>query len=458
VTRSSPAVALALVVMSWGGRAAAQTLEERLQKQEERLAAAEAKIADQEAEIARLRAALAEPKTGPATLEAALQSIRLSGYVQSDVVLHRQSSENEVSPSGEPQNRDRFSIPRAHLRIDAARWILAAALEIEASTTNGPIVRPVEASLSIRWQGPDREGPPLLEATTGLMKIPFGFEVPETDPHRLFLERSTTARALFPGLFDLGFRLQGGYRFMRYAFAFMNGQPLGDARFPGRDPNAGKDLVGRVGVDTSPVSWLRIRGGISALSGSGFHQGTPATKDVLVWRDANEDGLVQNTEVQVIAGAPATPSQNYHRFAIGGDLGITARIPVLGELTVFGEIARGGNLDRGVEPADPVGAGRDFRELGFHVAATQELTRYAIIGARYDRYDPDADASEQRGVARVPQNRAYGTLALTGAVRYPPGRLIFEYDRNRNALGRTPGGLPTSLADDAFTLRAEVVF
>jgi hypothetical protein len=88
----------------------------------------------------------------------------------------------------------------------------------------------------------------------------------------------------------------------------------------------------------------------------------------------------------------------------------------------------------------------------------QEVTRWAIVGARYDRYDPDADASEQRGIARVPRDSAYSTLAVTGAVRFPPGRLTFEYDHNTNALGRTAGGVPTSLADDAFTLRAQVTF
>lgn len=468
MTCSSPAIALAiaLALTSVSASASAQStetsaLEERLRQQEERLLAIEAQVAAQDAELARLRSAIAAAKAPPAdpsALATALQSIHLSGYVQSDLVLHRQSSEDEVSPLGEPLNRDRFSIPRAHLRLDAARWILAAALEIEAATTHGPLVRPVEASLSIRWQGPDRDGVPLFEGTTGLMKIPFGFEVPERDPHRLFLERSVTARALFPGLYDLGFRLHGGYRFIRYDIAFMNGQPLGDLRFPGRDPNASKDLVGRVGVDANPAPWLRIRGGLSALSGTGFHPGTPATKDVLVWRDANEDGLVQGTEIQVVAGAPASPSQDYHRFALGADLGLTARLPVLGELTIFGEVVRGGNLDRGIEPADPVGAGRDFRELGFHAAVTQELTRYAILGVRYDRYDPDADASEQRGVTRVPRSRATSSIAVTAAARYLSGRLIFEYDKNRNALGRTPGGLPTSLADDAFTLRGEVVF
>jgi hypothetical protein len=462
-------LALAMAASCWSARAWAQTappdepIEVLVRRQGERLAAAEERLRRQDEQIAGLTRALATAKaesssSASAELASALRAFRLSGYVQADAVLHRQSSQNEVSPTGEPLNQDRFTIPRAHLRVDAERWLLSAALEIEATTVNGPALRVVEAGLSIRWQGPDREGPPLLMGTMGLFKIPFGFEVPELDPHRLFLERSTLARALFPGTYDLGFRLQGGYRFLRYAFALVNGEPIGERSFPARDPTAAKDLVGRVGLDTAITPSLRIRAGLSALSGEGFHVGTPATKDVLVWRDANEDGIVQLSEIQVIPGAAATPSQTFHRFAVGGDLGVTARLPVLGELTVLGEIARSGNLDRGVLPADPVGAGRDLRELGFHVGLTQELTRYAMIGARYDRYDPDADASEQRALQRVPRDSAFTTLAVTGALRYPPGRLLFEYDHNTNALGRTAGGLPATLADDAFTLRGEVTF
>ncbi len=437
--------------------------EERARKQDEQVAALTQALERQADESKRLRAALdaraIEPsKSGPPPWEAALRAVRISGFIQADAVLHNQSSQDELSPSGAPLNQDRFSIPRAHLRVDVEKWMLLAALEVEASTTNGPAFRAVEANLSFRWQGPDREGPPLLTTSLGLMKIPFGFEVPELDPQRLFLERSTVARALFPGTYDLGFRVQGGYKFIRYAVALMNGEPIGEQSFPARDPNAAKDLVGRLGVDVSPVPAVRIWAGVSALSGQGFHAGTPATKNVLVWNDDNGDGIVQITEIQVIPGAPATPSMNFSRFALGADLGVTARLPVVGELTLYGEIVRSTNLDRGVEPADPVSAGRDLRELGFYVGVTQEVTRYAQVGARYDRYDPDADGSEQRGVNLVPRSHAYTTLALTAAARYAPGRLIFEYDHNTNALGRTTAGTPTTLADDALTLRGEVTF
>lgn len=400
---------------------------------------------------------LATSATTPA--EAAKPTFELSGFVQADAVLYNQSSADEViGASGEALNEQRFLIRRARLRGDVHYRIFQGALEIDANTVNGPAARIIEADVSARWQGPGQDDVPLLLASIGLLKIPFGAEVPEGETSRLFLERSTAARAFFPGNYDLGIRLQGGYRFIRYSLALMNGEPIGEKSFPGLDPNAGKDFVGRLGVNALIAGPVRVEAGVSTLSGQGFHKGTPSTKDVLVWRDANENGLVEITEIQAIPGAAATPSMSFHRFALGADLRARAALPWLGELCVYGEVARAENLDRGVEPADPIGAGRAKRELGFHIGVTQEITRYAMIGARYDRYDPDADASEQRGITPVPLDSAYSTLALAAAFRYAPGRLVFEYDHNRNALGRTIGGLPTTLADDSFTIRAEVEF
>src|SRR5262249_33969262 len=158
--------------------------------------------------------------------------------------------------------------------------------------------------------------------------------------------------------------------------------------------------------------------------GQGFHKGTPSTKDVLVWRDANENGIVESTEIQVIPGAAATASETYRRFAFGADLRVVAALPVLGGLTGYGGIVRAQNLDRGLWPADPVTAGYDVRELGFYAGVTQEITRFAMIGVRYDRYDPDADASEQRAATRVPKDTSVSTLAVSGAFRYAPARVI----------------------------------
>jgi hypothetical protein len=421
-----------------------------------------ATVARHDDEIARLRREIDDEKRAREEERARARDavdLRWGGYVQVDAVLHRQSSQDEVNPStGQPLNEDRVVLRRAHLRGDVERGLVSAALEIDANTVNGPMVRPIDAEVSLRWPEKRESNLPYVMGTLGLMRIPFGFEVPELDNVRPFLERSAVMRALFPGEFDLGVRIKGGYRSIDYALALMNGDPIGEKLFPARDPNGSKDLVGRIGVDTEIVDGVSVAAGLSAVTGMGFHKGTPSTKDVLVWRDVNEDGVVQSTEIQVIAGQAATPSQNFHRFALGADLRVSIRVPVIGKLSLRGEIVRGANLDRGLAPADPAATGRDLRESGWYAGLTQEITRWAIVGVRYDRYNPDLDASSGIAGNVVPTDSTFSTLALMAALRYAKARLVIEYDKNDNALGRNVNGAPTTLKDDALTLRGEVTF
>ena len=147
-----------------------------------------------------------------------------------------------------------------------------------------------------------------------------------------------------------------------------------------------------------------------------------------------------------------------YRFALGGDARLIVRVPPLGNLSFRAEAVNAQNLDRGLEVADPVGAGHDLREVGYSGGATQELTRWAMVGARYDLYNPNGDASQQRAVSLVPVDRAYSTFALMGMARYRQARLLLEYDINRNPLGIGSNGAPTTLADNAVTLRGQLVF
>jgi hypothetical protein len=388
-----------------------------------------------------------------------LKTVTLSGFVQADWVVARQSSQDETNNSnGQPLNENRIVLRRGHLRADVDQGYVLGSLEIDANTVNGPQLRPIDAEVSFRWPAKPVEGEPYIMATLGLFKTPFGFEVLEADNRRPFLERSTVIRAFFPGEYDLGARIKGGWRFLDYALGIMNGDPIGERAFPGRDPNKSKDLVFRAGAHAEPTKGVRVIGGFSGVTGSGFHQGTPSTKDVLVWRDTNEDGIVSPEEITVIPGTAAAASENFHRFALGADLRVIFDVPVLGELVLRGEVVRGSNIDRGIMPADPVSTGRNLREFGWYAGFSQEITRFGMVGVRYDHYNPDADAQNQLGVNVVPANSAFSTWAFMGALRYRGGRFIAEYDRNANALGRDVNGAPVNLADDVFTLRGEMSF
>jgi hypothetical protein len=165
--------------------------------------------------------------------------------------------------------------------------------------------------------------------------------------------------------------------------------------------------------------------------------------------------------VSATPGTAATPSSGFTRQAVGADLRLAARLLPLGETTAYGEFYLAKNLDRAIQPADPksmTGAGRDVDEVGAYVAVTQELSRHAMVGFRYDYYNPDKDSTDKQNAVTVPQTFMYQTFAFTAALQAPSGRLIVEYDVNTNHQGRDPNGLPTNLKDNAVSLRGEVKF
>ncbi len=389
-------------------------------------------------------------------------SLQLSGFVQADVYAFRKDSEDAQDQldqaTGQPLNEARFLIRRARLRATAEARYFGGLIELDGSTVQGAQARLLGAEAWAEWRTAGA-ALPFVQLGMGLFKIPFGREVQQYDPERAFLERSHIIQALFPGEYDLGLRLHGGFRFLRYAVAVMNGAPAGDVMFALRDPNRSKDVLGRLGIDAALGRAFRIRAGASGLYGSGFSPGSPATKDMLSWRDDNEDGLVQPSEILAIRGRAEVPSQTFSRDALGADLELIARVPHLGELQLSGELIWARNLDRGLVPADPIGAGRTLRELGYYVAVSQQLTPYAQVGLRYDFYDPDADRQEQLGAQRVPVSAAFASLTVTAsALLGRMGRVSCEYQNHRNALGRSAAGVPTTLGRDAVLIRAQVVF
>ncbi|HEX7597964.1 MAG TPA: hypothetical protein VF518_07095, partial [Polyangia bacterium] len=229
------------------------------------------------------------------------------------------------------------------------------------------------------------------------------------------------------------------------------------------DPNHQKDIVGRVGVKTGPLPRLAVAGGLSALYGTGFHSGALATKPVVGWIDANGDGTFSTNEASGVAGNSASPSRNYSRFAVGADISFSATLlptlTFLGPTSLYGEFIWANNMDRGILPADPYGAlTRDARELSYYAAITQMIGPHLLLGVRYDYDDPDRDRYIRTSGDLAPSNSSFNTWSFMGGVVVPWGRLLVEYDLNRNHLGLTSGGLPGNLADNAVTVRGEVRF
>jgi hypothetical protein len=387
----------------------------------------------------------------------------VSGYVQAQFEKSALSEDQRLQ-GGSPLNQDRFLVRRGRLRVDR-RWDLAAvAVEFDGSTTRGPFfgVRRAEASLIFAGK-PGRGEPPLLTLTAGLTEIPFGHELVESSRFRWFMERSTASLAFFPGEPDVGVRLQGGFKFVRYALAVLNGEPLNDRAGQGtggREFNAAKDIVARVGIDTdgSGEGKLRFATGVSFLEGKGFHPGTDATKGSVVWQDANENTIVDNGELRANPDVAATPSLNFRRWALGADFRVTLRT-VLGLSRFAGEVYVASNLDRGTFFADPYAAGStgDIRHVGWYAYFLQDIGRYAVAGLRADVYDPNSDVLDKRSGRLIPADQTITTVSpIIGAVLPDRARLLLQYDIVRDHLARDARGVPVDLKNNLLTVRLQV--
>ena len=376
-----------------------------------------------------------------------------TGYLQTAAIVHDQSSVDELdSASRAPLNQDRFLVRRARLGVRLSAGAGYAAVELDANTVRGVRARVTRALAGVQAESDDWT----VAGEMGLMPTPFGGTLQRSSRGRAFIQRTTAERALFPGTHDLGAQLRGGWRFMRYQLAAMNGAPIGADDFAGQDPNANKDLIGRLGVDLE-VGGITVVGGASLLIGEGFSPGTVSTKDAVQWQDVNQNGVVELTELQPIPGAVGRPSEGFDRSALGLDLKLDVDVPSLGALQVEGELFWAVNLDRALLPADPVTLGRDLRELGLMIALTQQITTHARLALRWDHYDPDADATERIAANLVPLDRSVTTwTAALAWTTFAPFALSAQYDHEDNRQGRGANGEPARLANDRITIWAQV--
>jgi Phosphate-selective porin O and P len=436
-----------------------------------------ADVAALRAEVQAMRAALEHtPPAAPPPLEPPMQTpkplgaegfwpwvlppdgVGYRGYLQGQYESH-QDSQDQLAQGGGLLNKDRFSVRRARVQLTGEWQYAALALELDGNTTSGPQVdlRKAEASLQYR---PDRKLPPMVMATLGLFDVPFGYELVESPGTRFFMERSVGSQALFPTEPDLGVRLAGALGFFRWTIAAVNGSPAGTA-YPLQDPLKAKDVVFRFGVDTHPLHDLHFAVDVSSLRGSGFHAGSSATSATIQWKDLNEDGVIQPYELIPVSGASATPSSSFQHWAFGLDLRSTYRTR-LGDTKLYGELTVAQNLDRGLYIADPVVTGVDQRELGAYVGVVQEVTKWAVVGLRYDYYDPNFDVADKRLGKLLPFSEAITTwspmfgLVLPDHALPDRARLVFQYDAIKNAFARSAVGVPANLPDNVFTMRLQV--
>jgi hypothetical protein len=124
---------------------------------------------------------------------------------------------------------------------------------------------------------------------------------------------------------------------------------------------------------------------------------------------------------------------------------------------VYGELLLAQNMDRALFVSNPVVTGLDQRMFGWSAAAWQEITRWGIAGIRIDVYDPNSDLFDQRAGRLHPDDQRITTFTWLAGLRLEDrARLLLQHEIIRDRLGRDQAGVPTDLANNAWTLRLQV--
>lgn len=404
------------------------------------------------------RAATAVTEDAP-KLEAQ-QGLLVTGFLQGQYE-HHQDSQDELRQGGQLLNLDRFLLRRGRIKFEREYTWTSYILELDGNTVNGPAlgVQRAEASFQIRG-GNQGVTPPIFKLTFGVFDTPFGYENTESSRFRWFAERSTAMRAFQPSEVDAGLRITGAIGWFRYAFAIVNGEPLGQSGgFPLRDPNAAKDYVLRLSGVGTPSKETQVDFGVSIMNGKGFHRGADSSKPLTVWRDLNENGVVDAGEIQGLPSGAGEASESFERWMVGADLKIRFQTPI-GVTQLWTEATIASNMDRGLYVADRVALGIDARELGYYVGIQQEVPLAGgtlVLAFRTDYYNPNADVFDRQGGKLLPNDITVRTFSPLVGYAFPgKGRVVLQYDKIRDHYARDGRGVPTDLANDTWTLRMQV--
>ncbi len=295
-------------------------------------------------------------------------------------------------------NANFFRLRRARLKTEFMPTEYARLVfEFDPNLLGGPgpgvgtIARNVEAVGIASWTKDLK-----TEFGMGIFKVPFGYEILQSDADRPFIERSWSEQNLFPSEFDTGARAYTTLRRSTLQLAVVNGSTIGERNFSAvPDLNHGKDIVARFNQDF----------GVADL-GASFDYGQGQTID-----------------------ATALKFKQFPRWGVNFELGVHHRFSrTLGMTKFYGELTLAKNLDRGVRygfalppiPVDVVnGVLQDHDERGLMLRFEQDLTHWVTLGARYDFYSPDT----------AQKNDGRDTYSFVAVVHFTKGlQWMFEFD------------------------------
>ena len=339
--------------------------------------------------------AAATPTAGPA----AATKLKFTGYVQGRFEWHADAHDG-LDEGGKVLSTTQFLVRRARLKADATSSHGQAVLQIDA-TGKGVVLKDAEASLT------HAAGPARLKLTVGQFKWPFGYEMVQSSGERELPDRTRMWKAVFPSERDRGVRLVVQHPALSVLVALVNGNGIEDTLYLNNDPNAFKDVVGRIQSEFS-ASWGTVAGGVSGYRGRSLRTKAAVAAKVS-GKDTDGDGKVTGAELSQTAAVPAT-NERFDILRLGADLQLTLNVPHVGRLALKGEglFVRDTHAASGDGAADP---GKDADMMGWSLLAVQHLPHAFGVVVRVDGWDPhtnkEADATTTVGAgllwAPVPQ-------------------------------------------------------
>ena len=316
------------------------------------------------------------------------KKLKISGYVQGRFEWHQDATDGWSNY----KNENRFYVRHGYLGAKYEGKNGEYFLQIDANNNDGVALKDAEATFVDTWT------PFGLRLTLGQFKVPFGYEIGQSDADRELPERSQVILSVFPGDRDRGLRLQGSYNIFRLRVALVNGASFGQ-KDPsnyqgvvqnGYDPNGFKTVVGRLGVDTG---WLA--GGLSGM-----------------WGHTLDTATLPNPTT-----TPPTVASylSYEQLRLGADVQGYVDVPGAGGLAVKGEIiwARKKNLD--YSASAPANDCLDRISLGWMVTVVQNFGPYLGVALRLDQFDPLLSSTVDSSCYDTTKNRDADRLTRLGA-------------------------------------------
>lgn len=273
-----------------------------------------------------------------------------------------------ANPDGSTTNGTFFRLRRTRFRTLYETDVMRLWMQIDVLPAGGlgpgigTIIRNAEATGKIKWSPKVR-----TEVTAGMFFTPARAELQEWSNNRPFIERTWFVQNVFPIERDIGAHVK------TLAFddrlivdlGIVNGQRLGERFFVQTpDLNKSKDFVGFVTYRLGPLT-----AGVNGYVGRG----------------------------QVVDGEQLRFKQ-FTRWMVNPQATLKWKLlRRVGESRLLSELTFGENMDAGViypfaVPVIPLDIHADvesLRQRTFYVRAEQDLSRWFMLGYRYDMYTPN---------------------------------------------------------------------